>query len=577
MSLFGNLYVGAGGLQTSQNALNTTAHNLSNVGTAAYTRQQVMQTDNKYTTIHKDMHSISNMQTGLGVTYAQTRTVRDYFLDQSYRKELGRSSFYETSYNTLQEVETLLGELDGESFNESLDDLYVSLKELAKNPASSVNQGLVVTRASEFIARANTVYASLCTYQDNLNKQVVQGVNRINDIASQIYKINNDIVLIEAGGVEHANDLRDTRDKLLDELGSLGKISYSEDLNGSVDVYFEQHLLASQDVFNEMGLYIEDGEEFYTPYWTLDAKKLTGNKLDISQAKVFNLNQTIATIMDTDIGSIKAMMIARGDHRATYVDLPDPANTAKYPLGENDPQYQADVKRYDKVTSNSILMNVEAEFDNLVSAIVTSVNDVLKNASDAADKALQDANGDPSLQSDYLKMEDPVTGKKIPIQLFSRVAADLTKPVAYGPDEDYTHYSLGNVVVNPYLIKTPAALGFRNDLGEEDFDTAMKLQEAFEVKGYTLNPKVETKTNLIDYYSNIVSQIGNSGSVFKSVYESQEATVATIDNARQQVVGVSDDEELENMIRFQNAYNANSRFINVINEMLEHILSTLGR
>ncbi len=47
-------------------------------------------------------------------------------------------------------------------------------------------------------------------------------------------------------------------------------------------------------------------------------------------------------------------------------------------------------------------------------------------------------------------------------------------------------------------------------------------------------------------------------------------------SAREQVIGVSTDEELSNMIKFQNAYNASSRYINVISEMLEHILSTLG-
>ena len=85
-----------------------------------------------------------------------------------------------------------------------------------------------------------------------------------------------------------------------------------------------------------------------------------------------------------------------------------------------------------------------------------------------------------------------------------------------------------------------------------------------------------TKTNLIDFYSNLVSQIGSSGSVFKSVYNNQETTVNSTEFARQQVVGVSDDEELNNMIKFQNAYNANSRFINTVNEMIEHIINTLA-
>ena len=48
-------------------------------------------------------------------------------------------------------------------------------------------------------------------------------------------------------------------------------------------------------------------------------------------------------------------------------------------------------------------------------------------------------------------------------------------------------------------------------------------------------------------------------------------------SAREMIVGVSDSEEMEFMIKFQNAFNASSRYVNVINEMIEHILSTLGR
>ena len=59
--------------------------------------------------------------------------------------------------------------------------------------------------------------------------------------------------------------------------------------------------------------------------------------------------------------------------------------------------------------------------------------------------------------------------------------------------------------------------------------------------------------------------------------DSQTVTVDSLFNAREQVVGVSSDEELTNMIMFQNAYNASSRYINVISEMLEHVLTTLGR
>ena len=82
MSLMGSLYLGVSGLQTSNNALNTTGHNMSNLDTVGYTRQQVSQSARGYITISKSQ-STSWQQLGLGVNYSQTRQVRDFFLDKS--------------------------------------------------------------------------------------------------------------------------------------------------------------------------------------------------------------------------------------------------------------------------------------------------------------------------------------------------------------------------------------------------------------------------------------------------------------------------------------------------------------
>ena len=78
------------------------------------------------------------------------------------------------------------------------------------------------------------------------------------------------------------------------------------------------------------------------------------------------------------------------------------------------------------------------------------------------------------------------------------------------------------------------------------------------------------------YYNSLVSQVANSGDVYKSICQAQEETVSSIESSREQIIGVSSDEELEFMIMFQNAYNASSRYINVVSEMLEHLVTTLG-
>ena len=112
--------------------------------------------------------------------------------------------------------------------------------------------------------------------------------------------------------------------------------------------------------------------------------------------------------------------------------------------------------------------------------------------------------------------------------------------------------------------------------GEEDNATTSALKEAFVKEQFVLNPNVSARNSFISYYNSLVSQVANSGDVYNSIAEAQEQTVSAVESGREQIVGVSSDEELEFMITFQNAYNASSRYINVVSEMLEHLVSTLG-
>ncbi|MDE6387379.1 MAG: flagellar hook-associated protein FlgK [Lachnospiraceae bacterium] len=556
MSLMGSLWTGVSGLQTSNNALNTTAHNMSNLDTVGYTRQQVAQSTRTYTTIEKG-NKTNWKQIGLGVNYSLTRQERSIFLDKNYRRESGRSAFYDVSTSAMEEIEYILGEgqaggsIEGHEFSESLSNFWVAVQELSKDPTSSVNQNLFVTRAYEFVTRASAVYKSLAEYQDNLNKSVVKEVDNINKYAVQIEELNKKIVSIEAGQ-EHANDLRDKRNLLLDKLAQLGNISYTEDITGYVSVRFEDVDLVKGGLINEMAIYTDPKTGFYTPYWTMlanfdydkDGKQIVTQE-GISGAIVFDLTREVSSDLNTDIGSLKGMLLARGDHRATYKELknfpPDADPT--------DPEQAVD-GWYDQNISQSIVMNIQAEFDQLINAVATKINDILAEEAESAG---------PAGVSDYLRDEN---GE--PYKLF----------IKNTEGEDWT---VSNLLVNPDLRQTPALLKFRKDEHSEDYPAMVKLKAAFEEKIYTLNPNVETPLCFTDYYKNLVAQVANSGSVFRGIQATQTQATDELLNAREQVVGVSSDEELTNMIRFQNAYNASSRYINVISEMLEHILSTLGR
>lgn len=574
MPLMGSLYIGSSGLQTSQNALNTTAHNLSNVDTTGYTRQQVQQSNRAYVTLSTDPKSIANKQTGLGVIYSRVKQVRDYFLDKTYRKESGRSMFYEVSTEVMEEVESQLGELNGEAFQTTMTDFWTAIQELSKDPSSSVTQGLIVQRASEFVQRAGAVYNGLSSYQDNLNTQIKQNIDKINKYGNQLLTLNDQIRAIESGGIEHANDLRDARNQILDELAELTNMSFSEDRYGSVSVKIEGVDFVKDGACYEIALKTDEATGFYTPFWPQDATYTVqddGTRIyNIDGAEVFDLSVEISSDLNTDIGGLKAMLLARGDHRANYTDLAE--------------------GKYDSV-SQSVVMNIQGEFDQMIHNVVTKVNEILAKAAGvqtgdlilADGTVLKDARYCTVDPDGYMRMEDGS-----PIQLFTKVTTDGYEKVTAADGTEYwvmkeedpnrpeSLYTIGNLQVNPALTKEPSKLGFRLADGSEDKATAEALKAAFTEESYTLNPNVQKKTTFVDYYTDLVSQVSNSGYVFRSIYENQVSTVESTQSVREQVIGVSTDEELSNMIKFQNAYNASSRYINVISEMLEHIISTLG-
>lgn len=551
MPLMGSLYIGASGLQSGQNALNTTAHNLTNIDTTGFTRQQTLLSSKRYITISKNPAAVSDQQYGIGVNLSAVRQVRDYFLDQTYRKESGRSTFYEASTDVLGEVENVLGELNGEDFQTSLTNLWTAIQELSKDPSSSVTQGLLVQRSAEFINRANAVYQDLTNYQDNLNKQIKEKVTTINQYGKQIQALNDQIRKIECGGIEHANDLRDTRNQILDELGKLCKMTYSEDSTGNVSVRIENSDFVRGDLLYEIGLDASDATGFYTPFWIKDAEYTVladgTKKYNIEGAEVFNLDQTVSSSLDTDIGGLKALLLARGDHRSNYTDINN---------------------NYDSI-SQSIVMNVQAEFDQMIHSVTTRINGILAKVYDPSRGYMCDKDGSP-------------------LQLFQKVTTDGYEKVTDAggnvtwkyaeedPARTDTLYTLGNLQVNANLLREPSMLSFKKADGSADYDTTDKLKAAFTDESYTLNPNVLKKTTFVDYYKDLVSQVANTGSAFRNIYENQQTTVEATYNAREQIVGVSSEEELSNMIRFQNAYNASSRYINVINELLEHIISTLA-
>lgn len=638
MSLMSGLYVGTSGLQTSQNALHTTAHNLSNIDTEGFTRQQVVQADKRYNTV--GTAHISPQQTGLGVSYAKVRQVRDFFLDKSYRLEAGRSSFYDKSYTTATEIETLFGEMEGVEFQESLEDLWTAVQELKEDPANATNQGLFVNKAAVFLERAQAVYDGLSSYQDNLNGEIKDTVDIINDYGNKILLLNRKIVGIEASQIEEANDLRDVRNQLIDELAGYGKVTINEDSFGAVTVQFEDRDFVTRTYINELECEEDKQTGFFNVVWSNDTD-LKGNKVH-----VFNLAREINSDTNTDIGGLKAMLLLRGDDRGYYNDIPvredyffddrdglTAEETDGYTLFGNvwvndmytatgtktayevaREEYSDAVTYYNNHTGNSLLKNTMAEFDKLINGMVTSINDVLnpvdengnsmgislflrkgtldeqKSTNPAVDVVddIRTAFGDDLDEDGNVMREthiNPVTGREV-----TNVDEDDEKIWKFMNSP--TWYTTSNLKINPLLLQnynmlgcraidasnpdTEYTKGFMTVDDKENRDLSDALARLFTDNFAVLNPNTNTEGDFKQYYQNLVGDMAITGNSYKNLSESQALTASSIDASRQMIVGVSDSEELTNMIMYQNAYNASSRYINAVNEMLTNMLNQLA-
>ena len=562
---FGSLYVGASGLQNAQNAINTTANNLANVDTKGYVRQQVRYADKNYTILKDSRANVNMQQSGLGVSIGDVVHARDIFLDKTYRQETGRMSFYSARYETATYVEDLMQELNGQQFKQSVSDLWQAFQEVSTKPADSTNQNLVLQKADLLVSRTQKLYSDLQNYQSNINDQIKDDVDRVNTIGNRIYELNLQIQKVEAGGTETAMTLRDERDSLLDELGNYGRIEVTEDATGFAYVDMEGVRFVDENRCYNMGLKAADGTSFYTPYWPQQSDVEKGQYVP-----VFRLSGEISSEMNTDIGSIKSKLLVRGD---TYGRIEDMASEESYGNIEG-----------------CTLMEVEAELDVLFSRIVKSMNDIYcPNTETTSAFTSTDGRTYPAGTKilDEENCARGVDGELPPRELFTRIGIDRYTKVTgkdgktyyvykeEDPDDSSTRYAIGTITVNSDLKRQITLMPAYKKDGSVDYEMGAKLAAAWEVKDMKLNPYDQKPCTFEEYYDKMVDQLGIEGNTYKSVTETLSGAVSSVDSKRQQVSGVSSDEELSNMIKFQSAYNAASRFMNVISEMTETIVTGL--
>lgn len=596
-NLMASFNAGVSGLQAAQASLNTTAHNLANAHTVGYTRQQTMVNDSFYRTSLGTYNNV--MQVGMGTVIAHTRQVRNVFLDSQYRLQVGRLGFYEANSETAMEIEDMLGELEGEQFQNSIKDLWSALSSLSEDPSNIVYKDELVSVASQFLQRAKVIQNELIAYQTSLNQEIQDQVNRINEIVTKIRDLNKMVRRYEAGG-ESANDYRDKRNEYLDELSRYIDFEVNEEADGVVTIYSQGAFLL--DASRQYYLSTEyEGEltKLLKPIWE------TGGDYFMDSSLAYS------TVRRTDVGSLKGILVARGNYPARYTDTPTKPeeedymtggvlNAAAYNTAMN--KYQEDLEEYNASVGASVVMTVQSQLDMLVHGIVTAINDAF-----CPNKELTLADGTTIM---VLDEENALIGDDadnlMGTELFTRRATDrytemdvqvkddsgnvVTRTVkVYNQEQTegtsledtYTLYTIDQLIINPVVLKDSSTLPvmYNKQNGGKDgyaYDEVLAIANTFYNKIGTLNPNSLASYDVFDFYKEMIGELSIQTSVWNGIITNQETTVTTFEDARQNVMGVSTEEELSNLIKFQRCYDASSRYITAVNEMLGYLIERLG-
>lgn len=223
-SQFFGLMIGYSGLIASEAQENTTAHNLANANTEGYSKQVVNTTASDALRVYQRYG-----MTGTGITVTSVTQLRSFFYDTKYWNNNSDHGLYSTQSSYMSQIEKYFkdGIQKSEGFSSISDKLYAALETLSTNPSSTTTRESFVGVSKSLTEYFNLMYDDLQKLQSDANSEINTTVSRINSIANEVAALNQQINIIEIQGLE-ANDLRDKRALLIDELSGYVNVKVTE-------------------------------------------------------------------------------------------------------------------------------------------------------------------------------------------------------------------------------------------------------------------------------------------------------------------------------------------------------------
>lgn len=529
-SFFG-LNLAMSGLYASQRALDITNHNLSNVNTPGYSRQVVNQRADRAIGMFDGTGMVGNGAQVLGA-----ERIRDEYLDFKYWSENVSYGEWDVKETLLSDIEAVFNEPSESGFNTVLDEFFSAVQELSKNPSSLATRALVKEKGITLTTYFNSTAAHLEKIQSDTNYAVKSKVDEINSLCDQVRALNEQIYKFELGG-DVANDLRDQRAVLVDKLSRLAKIQAQEVIvgkhpNGKDDIRFQ--IVAD-------GKYLVDNFRSYKITYQQSATK--NNPEDIPG--IYNLYWADGTEFDPGGGELKG-----------YMDIRDGA-------GDVNNEYKG------------------------VPYYLRKMNEFVRTFAKAFNEGFIDYDGDGSIgagedkigHADGYGLNSP-PGPLPGIRFFTVDSQDSAAFISTAPDPTdpndindlYDNVTAKNITLSMDIQSSVDNIFTSTNAGEKG-----NGQILLSIIDFRHDPKVFNEGTPEDFMRSLISNLGIDAQQAGRVSLNQQTIVKQIDNRRSSNSGVSIDEEMSNMVKFQHAYNASARMVTTLSEIYDTLINRMGK
>jgi flagellar hook-associated protein 1 FlgK len=560
------LNIGKTSLAAQLYAMQVAGNNIANVNTEGYTRQRVNMTPTAYAEVG---HGLS---IGSGVTVAQVQRVRDELLDIHIRQQNSSQGGWTEIMSTLDELESLLSETSTGTLGDMINEFWNSWYDLSNDPDNAVTREMVKNQAITLTRMFNTLGQSMSTMRLNMNQGLSTMVEQVNSLSQRIYDLNRKIQAHEAGGTKTANEYRDERDMLLDELSQLVNITTSEMGDGSISVYVSGSLLISASSRREMAV-SPNSEGLYDVVWSD-----TGNAVDLTDGVINGClisRDTIITKYQTQIDNLAAALIENVNrlHTRGMSSTLHTSVTGTYAV--DDPAAALDSAGLDFTPVDGALTIAVYDSDgNFIEEQTINVDadtDSLNDIRDAINAAfVGSGNVAASVTADN-RLEITAAGTNG----FSFVSSSGTGDTSdlllgLGINTFFDGSGASTISLNQAIESDPSLISTGTTTAPGDNTVALAigdLRDSLLMSGGT--------ATLNDYYESLVGTLGVDSQEAQQMKTNADLLSETYENQRESYSGVSLDEEMTNLLQYQNAYNAAAKFISTISELMQVLMETV--